>query len=133
MCVLRCTSCNRLSCTLLWLKILNAHEMHSKYHHLRCMQDMSRTKLQGRVLLPGNAVTLAHMGQELLLCVEGADVSADAAHGFMVGKDTAVHVLLYSESMPQPAQAEAPEVPSQSSALSPRQIIRARGHLAVHQ
>lgn len=76
------------------------------------MQDMSRAKLQGRVLLPGNAVTLAHTGQELLLCVEGADVSADAAHGFMVGKDTAIHVLLDSESMPQPAQAEATEVMS---------------------
>ena len=107
--------------------------MHSKHHHLRCMQDMSKTKLQGRVLLPGNAVTLAHMGLEVLLCVEGADVSADAAHGFMVGKDSAIHVLLDSESVPQPAQAEAPEVTSQSSALSPGQSIRACGHIAVHQ
>ena len=84
--------------------------MHGKHHHLRCMQDSAQTKLQGRVLLPGNAITLAHMGQELLLCVEGADVSADAAHWFMVGKDTAIHVLLDSETIPQPAQADAPEV-----------------------
>lgn len=95
---------------LLNFETLDAHEVHSKRHHLRCMQDSARAKLQGRVLLPGNAITLAHMGQELLLCVEGADVSADAAHGIMVGKDTAIHVLLGSESMPQLAQANTPEV-----------------------
>ena len=107
--------------------------MRSKHHHLRCMQDSARTKLQGRVLLPGNAITLAHMGQELLLCVEGADVSADAAHGFMVGKDTAIHVLLDTESMPQPAQAYTPEVTFRFAALSPRQVMRACGHITVPQ
>ena len=74
------------------------------------MQDLAGTKLRGRVLLPGNAISMTHMGQELLLCVEGADLSADAAHGFMVGKHTAVHVLLGSESMPQPAEPEPIEV-----------------------
>ena len=62
------------------------------------------------MLLPGNAVTVTHMGQELLLCVEGADTSTEAAHGFMVGKETAVHVLLGSESMPQPDKPKITEV-----------------------
>jgi len=74
------------------------------------MQELAGTKLRGRVLLPGNAISMTHMGQELLLCVEGADLSADAAHGFLIGKDTAVHVLLGSESMPQPAEPEPIEV-----------------------
>ena len=76
----------------------------------RCAQGMAAAKLQGRVLLPGNAVTLTHSGQELLLAVEGADVSGDSEQGFMVGKDTAVHVLLSSEAMPQPASLTPPEV-----------------------
>ncbi len=75
-----------------------------------CVQGMAAAKLQGRVLLPGNAVTLTHIGQELLLAVEGADVSADLEQGFLVGKDTAVHVLLSSERMPQPASLKPPEV-----------------------
>ena len=75
-----------------------------------CAQGMAAAKLQGRVLLPGNAVTVTHSGQELLLAVEGADVSGDSQQGFMVGKETAVHVLLSSERMPQPASLAPPEV-----------------------
>ena len=62
------------------------------------------------MLLPGNAIIVTHMGQELLLSVEGADAAVDAAQGFMVGKDSAVHVLLGSESMPQPEKPETAEV-----------------------
>ena len=76
----------------------------------KCVQGMAAAKLQGRVLLPGNAVTVTHSGQELLLSVEGADVSDDSKQGFMVGKDTSVHVLLSSERMPQPARPAPPEV-----------------------
>lgn len=74
------------------------------------LQELASAKLQGRVLLPGNAVTVTHMGQELLLCVEGADASIDAVHGFLVGKETTVHVLLGSESMPQPEEPKIFEV-----------------------
>ncbi len=74
------------------------------------MQELASTRLRGRVLLPGNAVTATHMAQELLLTVEGADDSIDAAHGFLVGKETALHVLLGSESMPQPEEPKTPEV-----------------------
>ena len=75
-----------------------------------CAQGMAAAKLHGRVLLPGNAVTVTHSGQELLLAVEGADVDGDSEQGFMIGKDTAVHVLLGSERMPQPASLAPPAV-----------------------
>ena len=74
------------------------------------MQELASAKLRGRVLLPGNAVAMTHMGKELLLCCEGADISADAAHGFLIGKDTAVHILLGSESMPQPDEPKPAKV-----------------------
>ena len=74
------------------------------------LQELVGTRLRGRVLLPGCPVTVTHMGRELLLCVEGADAAADSASGFMVGKDTALHVLLGSESMPQPDKPKTPEV-----------------------
>ena len=64
------------------------------------------------MLLPGNAITVTHMGQELLLAVEGVDDSLDAAHGFLVGKETVLCVLLNSESMPQPEEPKTPEVGS---------------------
>ena len=76
------------------------------------LQELACTKLRGRVLLPGNAVSVTHMGQELLLVVESADDSLDGAHGFLIGKDTAVHVLLGSESMPQPEEPKTLEVKS---------------------
>ncbi len=80
------------------------------------LQELASTKLRGRVLLPGNAVTTTHMGQELLLLVDGADDSVNAAHGFLVGKETATHVLLGSESMPQPEEPlKTPKVGSISA------------------